>query len=80
MTIELPTAALLSVAGGGLVAITGWVVRALVLDRIKALEDRVEGQGKRFGEDVKEIQKWQAAHDAVEGERELSQAHDGRVR
>jgi len=66
MTIDVPTAVLLPLVGGALVAVTGYVVRAMVLDRIKALEDAVKGQGTRFGEDVKSIRGWQQAHDAVE--------------
>lgn len=66
MTIELSTAAIGGTLAAGLVTATGFVVRVMVLDRIRALESSVKGQGERFGEDVKNIVGWQKAHDAVE--------------
>lgn len=76
MTVEVSAAAMVASGAAALIAVTGYVVRVLVLDRIKALETRVEKQGERFGEDVKSINKWQAAHDAVDDERRERRRHD----
>lgn len=46
---------------GGAFALFAWVVRTLVFDAIKELRDANVRQGKRLGE----LEKWQAAHDAV---------------
>lgn len=70
MNIDVPAPLLVGAALTGAIAATGAIVRALVLDRIKALEVGLKGQGERFGENIKDIEKWQAGHDKVEAERE----------
>jgi len=43
------------------IALTGWVVRALVIDRLRGLEEsRV-----RLGERVGQLEAWRQAHEAV---------------
>jgi hypothetical protein len=49
----------------GLPAVIGFVLRALVLDRIRGLEEANIRQGKRIGD----LESWTFAHDAVESER-----------
>jgi hypothetical protein len=55
-------------AGSGISfgSLAAWVVRATMLNRIDSLEASREGMGKRFGEAVEELAKWQYGHDCVE--------------
>jgi hypothetical protein len=62
VTLDVPTPVIVTAAIGALVGATGWVVRALVLDRIKALE----GSRDKLGERIGAVEKWQEAHDKVE--------------
>jgi hypothetical protein len=60
------TVAWISIAAAlGLPTVIGFVLRALVLDRIKQLEEANIRQGKRIGD----LESWTFAHDAVESER-----------
>lgn len=66
-SFDWPTVAAIAAGCSG---VTGFVVRALVLNRLDSLEASRDGMGARFGESLKTIERWQAQHDAVELDRQ----------
>lgn len=63
MTFDLAT--VLGIVGGAS-GVTGFIVRALVLNRIDSLEKSRDGMGERFGEGQIALKRWQWEHDAIE--------------
>ena len=63
MSFDLP-----SVLGivAGTSGLTGFVVKALVLNRLDSLEKSRDTMGTRFGEAQKRTELWQAQREAVE--------------
>lgn len=53
--------ALVGAALPAVIGLTGWAVRMLVIDRIRALEDSRARMGERIGE----LESWRMAHEAV---------------
>ena len=60
MTFDLPTAVIVGGVLSVLGAATSYAARAIVLDRITALEASRDSMGKRFGDGLAEVKQWQA--------------------
>jgi len=52
-----------------LIALTGWVVRTLIIDRIRKIEETHAASSAAQGKRIGDIESWVTAHDAVERER-----------
>lgn len=57
MTVDVPTAVLVSGALGALGAAATWVARTTVFERLASLEDKQEKNARRFGEGDHDLDK-----------------------
>lgn len=66
MTFDAQTILTILGGAGGASTVTGFIVRALVLNRLDSLEASRTTMGQRFGDGQMELKRWQWEWEAVE--------------